>query len=83
MSIDKKRVPPVSELQLLLTGADLQEALQELENAQNGDACHDKVAELLHCELKDLPKEIPERLEPKWLRELMFTILAHRNFNGV
>ena len=81
--MDKKRIPPTSELHLLLQGADLAEAKQELDNAANGDECHDKVAEYLRCDLDDLPDAVPENIEPNWLRELLFCIMAHRKNQGV
>jgi hypothetical protein len=83
MSTNKDRLPPDSELRLLLRGADLAAAKQELENAQNGDECLDKVAFFLHCELNELPKDIPTNTEPSWVHELLFAIKAHREFNGV
>lgn len=81
--MNKNRIPPTSELHLLLQGADLAEAVKELENAINGDECHDKVAEFLRCELDELPNAVPENIEPRWLRELLFCIIAHRTHLGI
>jgi len=81
--MDKQRVPPIRELRKLLSGMDLQEAVEELERASLGDDCHDTVAKLLRMPLEELPKEVDPHIEPGWLRTLLFCILAHRVHTGL
>lgn len=80
--MNPKRIPSAKELRVLLSGADLQEALDELEKATLGDECHDMVAKFLRMPLEELPKEVDEHVEPIWLRTLLFCILAHRVHAG-
>jgi hypothetical protein len=80
---DKRRIPPDFELQLLLKGQDLEDAKQALANAVTGEECIEAVARLLRCDLKDLPEELPQQTDPRWVKELMFAIQSHRIFKGV
>jgi hypothetical protein len=83
MPIDKKRIPPESELRLLLSGFELAEAKKALENAVTGDEGLEGIAHLLRCDIDDIPDELPQQTDPRWVKELMFAIKAHRIYNGV
>lgn len=62
---------------------DMTAALEELENARTGGDCHELTIRLISVPLDQLPKLIPHRVEPPWLKALHQIILNLRLRKGV
>jgi len=82
MPVQPERIPTAYDLHQMLQGVDLDSAKAEIEKAKNGLPCHEAVLMMLQENLEELPQDPPD-VEPLWLRNLLFCILAHRKHQGV